>query len=43
VPFSGVLRQPATNPDNLIGDGHYILPPLSGTEKTTGEIMFVRP
>lgn len=43
VSFSGVLRQPATQPDTLIGDGHYILPPLSGTEKTTGEIMFLRP
>ena len=41
--FSGVLRQPANAPDTLIGDGHYLLPPLSGTEKTTGEIMFLRP
>lgn len=41
--FSGVLRQPASAPDTLIGDGHYLLPPLSGTEKTTGEIMFLRP
>jgi len=43
VTFSGVLRQPATAADVLIGDGHYLLPPLSGTEKTTGEIMFKRP
>ena len=43
VKFSGVLRQPATAPDALIGDGHYLLPPLAGTEKTTGEIMFLRP
>jgi hypothetical protein len=43
VTFSGVLRQPATTPDALIGDGHYLLPPLEGTEKTTGEIMFKRP
>jgi hypothetical protein len=43
VNFSGVLRQPATAPDTLIGDGHYLLPPLTGTEKTTGEVMFLRP
>lgn len=43
VNFSGVLRQPATVPDTLIGDGHYLLPPFAGTEKTTGEIMFLRP
>lgn len=43
VPFTGVLRQPATAPDTLIGDGHYLLPPLTGTEKTTGEIMLLRP
>lgn len=43
VTFSGVLRQPATTPDTLIGDGHYLLPPLSGTEKTTGEVLFKRP
>ncbi|MDB6118127.1 MAG: Cadherin protein, partial [Verrucomicrobiaceae bacterium] len=43
VAFSGVLRQPASNADPLIGDGHYLLPPMTGTEKTTGEIMFTRP
>jgi hypothetical protein len=43
VSFSGVLRQPAITSDVLIGDGHYILPPLSGTERSTGEIMFKRP
>jgi hypothetical protein len=43
VNFSGVLRQPATGPDTLIGDGYYLLPPLTGTEKTTGEIIFLRP
>jgi hypothetical protein len=43
VNFSGVLRQPATAPDTLIGDGHYLLPPFTGTEKTTGEVMFLRP
>lgn len=43
VSFSGVLRQPATALDALIGDGHYLLPPLSGTEKSTGEVQFTRP
>ena len=43
VTFSGILRQPATNPDTLIGEGHYLLPPLTGTEKTTGEVMLTRP
>jgi hypothetical protein len=43
VTFSGILRQPATLLDTLIGEGHYLLPPLVGTEKTTGEVMFTRP
>lgn len=43
VTFSGILRQPATALDNLIGDGHYLLRPLVGTEKTTGEVMYNRP
>jgi hypothetical protein len=43
VSFSGVLRQPPTALDALIGDGHYLLPPLSGTEKSTGEVQFARP
>ena len=43
VTFSGILRQPATTPDTLIGEGHYLLPPLTGAEKTTGEVMFTRP
>ncbi len=43
VTFTGVLHQPATAPDALIGDGHYLLPPLTGTEKTTGEVMLKRP
>ncbi|WP_146854713.1 MBG domain-containing protein [Brevifollis gellanilyticus] len=41
--FSGVLRQPADSQDALIGDGHYLLPPMTGTEKSTGEINFQRP
>jgi hypothetical protein len=43
VTLSGILRQPATSPDTLIGEGHYLLPPLTGTERTTGEVMFTRP
>ena len=43
VSFSGILRQPADSQDTLIGDGHYLLPPVSGTEKTTGEVRFQRP
>lgn len=41
VGFSGVLRQPPTG-DDIIGDGHYLLPPTSGMEKTTGEVLFQR-
>jgi alpha-tubulin suppressor-like RCC1 family protein len=41
--FTGVLRQPATAPDKLIGDGHYLLPPLTGTSTSAGEIIFQRP
>jgi len=43
VTFSGVLRQPALGTDTLIGDGHYLAPPLTGTERTTGEVMLTRP
>ncbi len=43
VTFSGVLRQPATAMDALIGDGSYVLPPQVGIEKSTGEVMFIRP
>lgn len=43
VTFSGVLRQPADSMDALIGDGHYLLPPMSGTEKSSGEVNFQRP
>lgn len=42
VNFSGVLRQPATVSDLLIGNGHFVLPPLTGSEHTTGEVMFLR-
>jgi hypothetical protein len=42
--FSGILRQPYLNAvtDPVIGDGHYIVPPLTGTEKLTGEVLFQR-
>ncbi|MEQ1751330.1 MAG: MBG domain-containing protein, partial [Prosthecobacter sp.] len=43
VTFSGILRQPAASQDPLIGDGHYLLPPVTGTEKSTGEVNFQRP
>ena len=40
--FSGVLRQPATAQDALIGNGHYLLVPTTGTEQSTGEVMFTK-
>jgi hypothetical protein len=43
VIFRGVLRQPTDSQDALIGDGHYLLPPMTGTEKSTGELNFQRP
>ncbi len=43
VTFSGVLRQGLLSGDSLLGDGHYLLPPVTGTEKTTGEILFIWP
>lgn len=46
VTFTGVLRQPSAASDKLIGDGHYLLPPLTGaasTEKHSGEVMFMQP
>jgi hypothetical protein len=45
VPFSGVLRQPVSSADNLIGDGHFLLPALNtapSNEKVSGEILFSR-
>jgi hypothetical protein len=45
VPFSGVLRQSTGWPDDVIGDGHFLLPPLTGapsTEKTSGEVLLTR-
>jgi alpha-tubulin suppressor-like RCC1 family protein/archaellum component FlaG (FlaF/FlaG flagellin family) len=40
VPFSGIMRQPLAGHESLIGNGHYLLPPLTGTEKTSGEVLF---
>ncbi len=42
VPFTGVFRQPSASTDKLIGEGVFILPPLSGSEKVVGEIRFQR-
>jgi hypothetical protein len=45
VPFSGVLRQPSSGADTLIGDGHFMLPALKtapSNEKVSGEVMFLR-
>jgi hypothetical protein len=30
-------------PGTVIGDGHYLLPPLTGTEKVSGDVSFTRP
>jgi hypothetical protein len=43
VTFSGVLRQPASSADTLIGNGHYLAPFPTSTERISGEIMFTRP
>jgi hypothetical protein len=46
VQATGVLRQPAEPTDDLIGDGHFILPALTGApsnEKRTGELIFRHP
>jgi hypothetical protein len=45
VPFGGVLRQPSDAADDIIGNGHCLLPslPTAGTtERTTMEILFRR-
>lgn len=46
VPFTGVLRQPPELPaqaGTVLGDGHFVLPSLSGTEKTTGGVTLTPP
>ena len=46
VPFTGVLRQPPVTPilpGTIIGDGHYLLPPLIGKEKVSGGVTFTPP
>jgi len=46
VSFSGVLRQPPTVADTLIGSGFYLLPALKSApsnEQTSGAVLFWRP
>lgn len=46
VKFTGVLRQPPSSADPVIGDGNYLLPALTGApsnEKVAGEVLFTRP
>jgi hypothetical protein len=44
APFSGVLRQPVATGDEVIGDGHFVIPMIPGaTEKVAGEVLFTRP
>jgi len=46
VPFSGVLRQPMEVSDPMIGDGHFVLPPLPGAVpavQSAGEVLLQRP
>lgn len=46
VPFTGVLRQPPVRPAAagvVLGDGHFVLPPLSGAEKITGGVSLTPP
>ncbi len=46
TPFSGVLRQPpSTSPDEVAGNGYYLLPALPSAatnEKLSGEVLFER-
>lgn len=45
VPFSGVLRQPSSGADTVIGDGHFMPPALNtapSNERVSGEVMFLR-
>ncbi|MFZ4593730.1 MAG: choice-of-anchor D domain-containing protein, partial [Verrucomicrobiaceae bacterium] len=42
VPFAGVFRQSDPNLGLPVAFGHYLLPPLSGTEKLTGGMTFTR-
>ena len=42
VSFSGVLRQKDANLSYPVGSGHYLLPPLAGTEKLSGSVLFSR-
>jgi hypothetical protein len=45
VPFTGILLQPASETDTVIGDGHFLLPALPNApsnEKLSGEVLFQR-
>lgn len=42
--FSGVLRQPAGNQAEVIGDGHFVYPVTpGGAETASGEVLFLIP
>lgn len=44
APFSGVLRQPVEPTEDVIGDGHFLIPEAPGAlEKVSGEVLFTRP
>jgi hypothetical protein len=43
APFSGVLRQPIESGDEVIGDGHFVIPVTPGAVETvSGEVLFQR-
>lgn len=43
VNFTGVLRQPASGVETVVGEGNYVLPPITaGNESTTGDLQFTR-
>jgi hypothetical protein len=45
VAFDGILRQPSTALDDVIGNGNFMLPALTGaaSNKLSGEVLFERP
>lgn len=44
APFSGVLRQPVEASDEVIGDGHFVIPATPGNAETlSGEVLLTRP
>lgn len=45
APFNGVLRQPPATGDTVVGEGHFLLPPLPSnpaTGKVSGEVLLQR-